>query len=148
MEIYKLDIDTAKPTNQVLAMQQNSAGMLSVNVTNDGKYIRNLSVDVYDGDTEIEKSKYGYKVNIGTEPKHVKVVAKSTPEMSERQYILSAPAGTRVTSKYLIQLVLKSGVYNQDEFMPLLDGMPTNIGIAIIWATDAASLSNTMFDRI
>lgn len=79
MNIYKLNIDTAKPASQAVQMQQNSAGMLSIDVTNDGKYIRNLSCAVYDGDAEITASNYGYKLNVGSEPKHVRIEAKSQP---------------------------------------------------------------------
>ena len=89
MEIYKLNIDTTKPASQVVQMQQNSAGILSIDVTNDGKYIRNLSCAIYDGETEITASKYGYKVNVGTEPKHIKVSAKSVPCNSARAHIAS-----------------------------------------------------------
>lgn len=84
MKIYKLDIDTSKPIRKVVQMQQNSTGALSVDVSNDGKYIRNLSCALYDGDTEL--SAYattdvgaGYKIDMGTDTKVVKFTAKSVP---------------------------------------------------------------------
>ena len=84
MKVYKLDIDTSKPIRKVVQMQQNSTGALSVDVSNDGKYIRNLSCALYDGDTEL--SSYattdvgaGYKIDMGTDTKVVKLTVKSTP---------------------------------------------------------------------
>ena len=56
MKIYKLDIDTSKPTNQVVAVHQNSVSGLKIDFANDGKYIRDLNCAVYDGDTEIKPS--------------------------------------------------------------------------------------------
>ena len=97
MKIYKLDIDTSKPTRQIVAMQQNSTGLLSVDVTNDGKYIRNLSCTVYDGENEISATTTnGYKIDVGTENKAIKVVAKSEPIISMDEYIVSAASGTRI----------------------------------------------------
>lgn len=94
MKIYKLDIDTSKPIRKVVQMQQNSTGALSVDVSNDGKYIRNLSCALYDGNTEL--SAYattdvgaGFKIDMGDETKVVKFTAKSTPVECTREYILS-----------------------------------------------------------
>ena len=52
MKIYKLDIDVSQPIRKVVQMQQNSAGVLSVIVANNNKYIRNLSCELYDGNTK------------------------------------------------------------------------------------------------
>lgn len=65
-------------------MQQNSEGVLSVNVSNDGKYIRNLSCAVYEGGNEISAieegdNSFGYRIDIGCDPKIVKVTANSKP---------------------------------------------------------------------
>lgn len=126
MKVYNLNIDTSKPTNQTVQMQQNATGMLSVAISNDGTYIRNLSCQMYDGDNEIEATtsadtSFGFKVDVSSEPKHVKVVAKSTPLESIREYVLSSTPGSRVKQYWLNQLVVPEGVYNQDEFAPILD---------------------------
>lgn len=89
MKIYKLNIDTSKPINQVVQMQQNQTGLLSANVTNDGNYIRNLSCTLYDGANEISATDGGFKVDVGTEPKQVKVVAKSEPIICQMGYFVS-----------------------------------------------------------
>lgn len=87
MKIYKLDIDASKPIRKVVQMQQNATGALSVDVTNDGKYIRNLSCALYEGGAEL--SAYattdggaGYKIDMGDETKVVKFTAKSVPTES------------------------------------------------------------------
>ena len=144
MKIYKLDIDTSKPIRQVVQMQQNSTGALSVDVSNDGKYIRNLSCTIYDGGTEL--SAYtttdvgaGYKVDVGTEPKYVKVVAKSTPMESTKQEIVSYTSFNRTTTVVLDRLVLPVGTYNQDEFLPLLSYVPANNPFFIYWRKSSGS---------
>ena len=126
MKVYNLNIDTSQPTNQVVQLQRNQTGMLSVAISNDGKYIRNLSCQLYDGADEISASlsgdnSFGFKADVGAEPKHVKLVAKSTPLESIREYVLSSTPGNRLKQYWLIQLVVPEGVYNQDEFAPILD---------------------------
>jgi len=116
MKVYNLNIDTSKPTNQVVQMQQNATGLLSANITNDGKYIRNLSCTMYDGANEISATDGGFKVDVGAEPKHVKIEAKSTPVECSAQYIVSVSGAHRTKSVALNILQLEAGVYNQSEF--------------------------------
>lgn len=90
MKVYKLEVNTAQPTYQILPMQQNQRGLLSVDITNNGKYIRNLSVSVFDGENEITpETEYGFPVDVGTEPKNVKVVAKAMPVMCEWEDVIT-----------------------------------------------------------
>ncbi len=84
MKIYKLDIDSAQPSRQVVTMQQNSTGLLSVDVKRNDWPIRNLSCALYDGDTEISsclsgESGAGFKLDVGEDAKVIKLVAQSTP---------------------------------------------------------------------
>lgn len=80
MKIYKLDIDASKPIRKVVQMQQNSEGVLSVHVSADGKYIRNLSCAMYEDGNEISAITDGtYKLAVGETPHTVKITAKSTP---------------------------------------------------------------------
>ena len=88
MKIYKLDIDAAQPANQVVQMQQNTTGVLSVNVTKNGDYIRNLSCQMFDGDTEISGDDNGFKLDIGDTPKHYTVKATATPVECSAQYMV------------------------------------------------------------
>lgn len=144
MKVYKLNIDTSKPTNQVVQMQQGATGLLSANITNDGKYIRNLSCTIYDGDNEISATtsadaSFGFKVDVGAEPKHVKVVAKSTPMESIKEYIASYTAFNRTLNVQLTKLVLSVGTYTQDEFLPLLSQVPANSYFQTKWAKHSGS---------
>ena len=94
MKIYKLDIDVSKPTRQVMQMQQNSEGVISVDVTNDGKHIRNLSCSLYDGDTQVSAiAGNGFKVNVGGETKEINIKADATPIDSAYQYVASSGSG-------------------------------------------------------
>jgi hypothetical protein len=102
-------------------MQQNSTGLLSVDVTNDGKSIRNLSCTIYDGDNEISATNGGFKIDVGNETKAVKIEAKSTPIMSEWESLLSATSGNRIKTFIFKRLELPAGIYKQEEFLPLLD---------------------------
>lgn len=123
MKVYNLNIDTSKPTNQVVQMQRNATGLLSANITNDGKYIRNLSCTLYDGANEISattsaNASFGFKVDVSAEPKHVKIEAKSEPTMCEWEVVI--PEGNRrVQYVDLSRLQLDTGVYYQDEFYGL-----------------------------
>jgi len=124
MKVYNLNIDTSKPTNQVVQMQQNSTGLLSANITNDGKYIRNLSCMMYDGANEISAStesdnSFGFKVDVGAEPKHIKIEAKSTPIASIKEYVASYNPGTRFINQFIKRIVIPAGTYRQDEFESL-----------------------------
>ncbi len=142
MNIYKLNIDTAKPASQVVQMQQNSAGMLSINVTNEGKYIRNLSCVVCDGETEITASKYGYKLNVGGEVKHVRIEAKSQPYECSAEYVLSS-SGPGSKAVFLQYMQLKAGTYRQDEFQSLVrfgtnDGLDTRL---VVYGSDIGKVN-------
>ena len=106
MKIYKLDIDTSKPIRKVIQMQQNSTGALSVAVSNDGKYIRNLSCALYEGDTELSSyattdNGVGFKIDMGDETKVVKFTAKSEPVECSAQYILSVASASTIKTVWL-----------------------------------------------
>lgn len=76
-----------------------------MSMTNNGKYIRDLSVSVFDGDTEIQpETEYGFPVEVGTDAKNVKVVAKSEPIMSEWEEIVSSTDGNRAKNFLLKRL--------------------------------------------
>lgn len=118
MKIYKLDIDAAQPTNQVVQMQQNTAGVLSVNVTKNGNYIRNLSCQMFDGETEISACSAGdngFKLDIGDTPKHYMVKATATPYECSASYVAKRGSGS-ASPKALAQIQLETGIYRQDEF--------------------------------
>ena len=134
MKIYKLDIDASKPIRKVVQMQQNSTGALSVDVSSDGKYIRNLSCALYDGDTEL--SAYtttdvgaGFKIDMGADTKVVKLTAKSTPLESVCEYVAVEKAGGRLQTKALSCVQLEAGTYNQDEFYGLANRFGSYSGI-------------------
>jgi len=120
MKFYNINIDTSTPVNQTVQMQQSATGLLNLNVTNGGKYIRNLTTKVYDGGVEVPSTEKGFKIGVGTEPKHVKVVAKSTPMESTKEVITSYTPFNRTIQVQLTRLVLPVGTYTQDEFLPLL----------------------------
>ena len=150
MKVYNLNIDTSKPTNQVVQMQQNATGLLSANITNDGKYIRNLSCMMYDGANEIEATtsadaSFGFKVDVGSEPKHVKVVAKSTPIESVAQKILSATGPA--ASKALSAIQLEAGIYNQDEFYNIANVLGAN-NLPVFLQPHASQEDNINIKRI
>lgn len=119
MKIYNLNIDTSAPVNQTVPMQQSSTGLLNLKVTNGGKYIRNLTTKVYDGGVEVPSTEKGFKVEVGTEPKHVKVVASSTPLESIKEEIASYTPGSKIVQKFLTRIVIPAGTYRQDEFESL-----------------------------
>ena len=154
MKIYKLDIDTSKPIRKVVQMQQNSTGALSIDVTNDGWPIRNLSCALYEGDTELSayaelSTGAGYKIGMGADTKVVKFTAKSTPVECSAQYVLSVSGATRTQSIKLNVLQLEAGTYKQDEFYGLGNRFGNVLcGLAEFLNVDTAELSNANFDRI
>lgn len=119
MKIYNLNIDTGKPTNQVVPMQQSATGLLNLKVTNDGKYIRNLTTKVYDGGVEVPSTEKGFKIDVGAEPKHVKIEAKSTPIESQYTYVANMGTGNRVKQVWCDKIHIPAGTYRQDEFESL-----------------------------
>lgn len=121
MKIYNLNIDTSKPVKKVMQMQQNETGLLKLNVTNDGKSIRNLTTKVYDGETEVPSTDNGFKIDMGKNDKVVKIEAKSTPIMSEWEEIASHTTGNRMKTFYLSRLQLPAGTYKQEELLSLAD---------------------------
>lgn len=150
MKIYNLNIDTSKPTNQVVQMQQGTTGMLSVNVTNDGKYIRNLSCTLYDGTNEIEATtsadtSFGFKVEVGTEPKHVKVEAKSILIESQYTYVANMGTGSRVKQVWCDKIRIPAGTYHQDEFESL-KRFGNYSGMQVVFTPSEGGQAN--FDRI
>jgi hypothetical protein len=116
MKVYNLNIDTSKPVNQVMQMQQNSTGLLKLNVTNDGKSIRDLSCMVYDGETEVPSTDNGFKIDMGKNDKVVKIEAKSEPIMCQMGYFVSTGSGSGMKTYALPVCQLSQGVYSQDEF--------------------------------
>ena len=156
MKIYKLDIDTSKPIRKVVQMQQNSTGALSVDVSNDGKYIRNLSCALYDGDTEL--SSYattdvgaGYKIDMGNETKVVKFTAKSVPTECSASVIKTVGTGTPMKHLWASRFQLGQGTYNQDEFASVVSQFANDDGGLgmIVWIVkDNAGYSLTNLDRI
>lgn len=151
MKIYKLDIDASKPIRKVMQMQQNSEGVLSVHVSNDGKYIHNLSCAMYEDGNEISAiADNTYKLNIGETPHTVKITAKSTPIESIEKYIVSYNSGSVTKNISIPKLVLPAGVYRQDEFLPFTEKFGDKSGNMIFtdMFVSTASLSNTNFDTI
>ena len=153
MKIYKLDIDTSKPIRKVVQMQQNTTGALSVDVSNDGKYIHNLSCALYDGDAEL--SAYtktdggaGYKIDVGDETKVVKFTAKSVPTESVYEYVAVEKAGGRVQNKALSCVQLDAGTYNQDEFYGLANRFGSYNGYIFILTPTPQTQANINVDRI
>ena len=116
MKIYNLNIDTSKPVKKVMQMQQNETGLLKLNVTNDGKSIRNLTTKVYDGETEVPSTDNGFKINMGKNEKVVKIEAKSEPIMCQMGYFVSTGSGAGTKGFWLTACQLSEGVYSQDEF--------------------------------
>lgn len=118
MKVYNLNVNAAKPTTQVVQMQQNSTGMLSVNVSNDGKYIRNLSCSVYDGDAEISATEHSFQLDVNDTAKTVKVNAYATPYETSATTFVGGSGQTRARP-YTV-LTIPVGEYSQDEFYPFV----------------------------
>lgn len=129
MKIYNLDIDTSKPINKVVQMQQNESGLLKLNVTNDGKSIRNLSCTIYDGDNEISATNGGFKIDVGNETKVVKVEAKSEPITCQMGYFVNTGSGSGIKPFVLQVCQLSQGVYSQDEFKAVADELAKQMTI-------------------
>ena len=156
MKIYKLDIDTSKPIRKVVQMQQNSTGALSVDVSNDGKYIRNLSCALYEGDTEL--SAYattdvgaGYKIDMGNETKVVKFTAKSVPTECSASVIKTVGTGTPIKHLWASRFQLGQGTYNQDEFASVVSQFANDAGEfgQVNWTVkDNIGYSLTNLDKI
>ena len=149
MKIYKLDVNVAKPVSKVVQMQQNSAGVLSVDVSNDGKYIRNLSCALYDGGAEASALSggdnfVGFKLDVGAQPKHVKIVAKSEPLTTPSMYVVDRGSG-RPQTVWLTKLYIPAGTYTQDEFMPYVKNYE---GIVYPVTLAPAPLSAANFDKL
>lgn len=121
MKIYKLDIDASRPIRKALEMQQNATGGLKVDVTNNGRTIHNLTTKVYDGETELPSTDNGFKVDVGSTAKTLKVEATSTPIISDYEIIESYTPGNKNRQVALKRLVLPPGIYRQEEFLPILD---------------------------
>lgn len=127
MKIYKLDIDASQPVRKAVAMQKNATGGLKVDVTNNGRTIHNLTTKVYDGETELPSTDNGFKVDVGSTAKTLKVEATSTPIMSEYEIIESYTPGSRLKTYIFKRLVLPPGIYRQEEFLPILDSFTNKL---------------------
>lgn len=152
MKIYKLDIDTSKPIRKVVQMQQNATGALSVDVTNDGWPIRNLSCALYEGDTQLSaydepSSGAGYKIDMGTDTKVVKFTAKSEPVECSAEYIVKNGT-TRLQGRFFNYVQLSTGVYKQEEFYRLAERFGNKEGVIVDVKPTATTLSNVNFDLI
>ena len=145
MKIYNLNIDTSAPVNQAVPMQQNDTGLLNLSVTNGGKYIRNLTTKVYDYGVEVPLTEKGFKVDVGAEPKKVKIEAKSAPTVCEYQYF-ETKTSTGPRAFVLSCFQLQEGVYHQDEFYEVVKKFGNNNGVTQWLFPQNASLVN--FDRI
>lgn len=148
MKIYRLNIDAAQPTNQVVQMQQNATGVLSVNVTKNGEYIRNLSCQVFDGETEIPAGDKGFKLDIGDTPKHYTVKASATPIECVAQYVANAGSGSALRTLALSAVQLEAGTYMQDEFASVINKFASPQGMKVTLVVHRDDLSNANFDRM
>lgn len=151
MKIYKLDIDTSKPIRKVVQMQQNATGALSVEVTNDGWPIRNISCALYEGDTELSayaelSSGAGYKIDVGDETKVVKFTAKSTPLESVAQRATGG-SGSAIKSFALSCVQLEAGIYKQEEFYNIVEEFGSN-NLAVFLTPHVSSEDNINIKRI
>lgn len=108
---------------------------MSVDISRNGDYIRNLSCQLYDENGEelsayyAEGDNFGFKVDVGEQPKVVKITAKSTPITGTAQYIESYTSSNRAKGYSLSSLVLPAGVYKQDEFAGFIEAFGPNQNI-------------------
>ena len=149
MKVYNLNIDTSKPVNQVMQMQQNSTGLLKLNVTNDGKSISNLSCIVYDGETEVPSTGNGFKIDMGKNDKVVKIEAKSEAIVCTFQKLVQNGSDKRSSQVFFSYMQLPAGTYRQED---LYEGLKkiyymseTTIGIILSFYITAADAGKTNF---
>jgi len=152
MKIYNLNIDTSKPVNKVMQMQSNSTGLLKLNVTNDGKSIRNLTTKVYDGETEVPSTDNGFKIDMGKNEKVVKIEAKSEAIVCTFQKLVQNGSDRRPSQVFFSCMQLPVGTYRQED---LYEGLKkiyymseTTIGIVLSLYTTAADEGKTNFRTI
>ena len=148
MKIYKLDIDPTQPSNQIIQMQQNAAGVLSVNVTKGGESIRNLSCQVFDGENEIPACAAGedaFKLDVGDTPKHYTVKATATPNECSAEYYTGGTGRTQTV--WVNKLQLPAGTYAQDEFLPVVDALGSKIQQVALFP-HGTSISAVNFSRM
>ena len=154
MKIYKLDIDTSKPIRKVVQMQQNSTGALSVDVSNDGWPIRNLSCALYDGETELSayaelSTGAGYKIDVGADTKVVKFTAKSVLTECSASYIASVGTSGPMQTTALKQIQIDTGIYRQDEFNNVAFELGNiSAGVMTMLYVSSSDLSNANFEQI
>ena len=149
MKVYNLNIDTSKPVNQVMQMQQNSTGLLKLNVTNDGKSISNLSCIVYDGETEVPSTGNGFKIDMGKNEKIVKIEAKSESIVCTFQKLVQNGSDKRPSQEFFSYMQLPVGTYRQED---LYEGLKkiyymseTTIGIVLQIYIGADDTNKTNF---
>lgn len=149
MKVYNLNIDTSKPVNQVMQMQQNSTGLLKLNVTNDGKSISNLSCIVYDGETEVPSTGNGFKIDMGKNEKVVKIEAKSEAIVCTFQKLVQNGSDKRPSQVFFSYMQLPAGTYRQED---LYEGLKkiyymseTTIGIVLQIYIGADDTNKTNF---
>ena len=155
MKVYNLNIDTSQPTNQVVQMQQNQTSMLSVAISNEGKYIRNLSCKMYYEGNEIPTTisgdnTFGFKIDVGVEPKYVKIEAKSEPIVCTADYIADIGSSGGAKTYQLRVCQLSEGVYSQDEFKAVGKEIAKYIdnGRRIVCTVSVATQSNININGI
>lgn len=151
MKIYRLDIDVAKPINKMVAMQQNTTGMLVVTVTKDGGYLRNATCSVYDGENEIEPyyiedNHFWFKVDVGIQKKNLTIKASSVPLTSTEKYLVKSGTG-RAMSTWCECVQIPAGTYNQDEFASLVR-FGSNNGMITVLTMHGDDVDKANFNRI
>ena len=151
MKIYKLDIDVAQPIRQVVQMQQNTTGALLVRASKDEHTLRNATIKLYDGETEIEpyytEGDYAmFKIDMGQETKNLKLKVEATPYTSTAKYLVNSGTGP-VAHTYCELVQIPAGTYQQDEFMSLVR-FGSFQGISTILYSPADQANNANANRI
>ena len=130
-------------------MQQNSTGLLKLNVTNDGKSISNLSCIVYDGETEVPSTGNGFKIDMGKNEKVVKIEAKSEAIVCTFQKLVQNGSDKRPSQVFFSYMQLPAGTYRQED---LYEGLKkiyymseTTIGIVLQIYIGADDTNKTNF---
>lgn len=152
MKIYKLDVDVAQPIRQVVQMQQNTTGALLVRASKDEHTLRNATIKLYDGETEIEpystEGDYAtFKIAMGQDTKNLKLKVSATPLTSTESYV-SKKGSARPTTKFLAKVQLHAGTYQQEEFLQLVTALGEKNGMEVILYPTVATEANVNINRI
>lgn len=154
MKIYKLDVDVAQPIRQVVQMQQNTTGALLVHASKDEHLLRNATIKLYDGETEIEPystdGDYAtFKIAMGQDTKNLKLKVSATPLTSTKK-TLTKPGTGRLSTYWCDVVQLPAGTYQQEELLPLVSavGSKNGLGTPITLYPTVATESNANINRI